>query len=354
MLNTRDIGDKLRSDLQKVYSEAERARKIIHNLLTFARRRISRRRPLDLNYVLTKALEFRSYELRSNNIEVVCQFQVPLQKVLADRYQLQQVFFNFIVNAQQAMAAMGGGKLTISTKQRGDYVCVGVSDTGPGIPKEHLTRIFDPFYTTKPVGQGTGLGLSIAYGIVTDFGGKVKIDSTENKGATVVVELPVADLDEGEGTTDAALEGELDSRDVVEPLEVPVEPSETPAIPGAVKVLALDDEPCIVELISEILAQDGHQVDVAYNGQEGLEKISNTDYDLVICDLKMPMLSGQELFKFLQENKPELAGRVVFITGDVANPSTRAFLRKSKAYVLEKPFRPGTLMRVIAKALHER
>ena len=353
LMNREGVAEDLRDDLKKIYQEADRARKIIQNLLTFARRRISRRKPLDLNYILEKALEFRAYDLMCNNIEVVRRFQAPLPKILADRYQLQQVFINFFINSQQAMRPQGGGRITLTTQASGDHVTAAVADNGPGIPKERLKRIFDPFFTTKPVGEGTGLGLSIAYGIITDMGGKVGVESEEGVGTTVIVELPVHEEKEPDTTSDGTL---LSAEGLREPLESPeMPPAEAlPKFSRSLKVLALDDEPFIVDLIVDILSQEGFNVDTASNGKDGLEMIGAADYDLIICDLKMPMFSGQELFAYLEKNRPELAKRIMFITGDVANPSTRSFLKLSKAMVLEKPFRPATLLRLIAKSQERR
>jgi len=340
-----DMDAGVRSDLKKIYSEAERARKIIQNLLTFARKRISRRKPVDLNYIIDQAIEFRSYDLTSNNIKVEKIFQVPFPKALADRYQLQQVFLNFIVNAQQAMKSMGGGTLTLSTKSVGDYVRATVKDTGPGIPKESLGRIFDPFFTTKPVGEGTGLGLSIAYGIISDLGGKLKVDSEPGKGTSIVVELPVYEVAEVE-TDDSVMAVSADgtsddSKTRMEAIESPTEKKELPPL----KVLVADDEPFILELVNDVLVDIGFTVQKAANGQEALDWTNKEDYDLIICDLKMPRLSGQDFFKQIKQNKPQLISRLMFMTGDVVSPGTRSFLKKSKAYVLEKPFRASTLLK---------
>jgi len=342
-----DLDASTRSDLKKIHGEAERARKIIQNLLIFARKRISRRKPVDLNYIIEKAVEFRGYELNSNNIKVEKLFHVPLPKVMADRYQLQQVFLNFIVNAQQAMKAMGGGKLTLATEIAGDCVRATVRDTGPGIPKESLGRIFDPFFTTKPVGEGTGLGLSIAYGIVSDLGGKLKVDSEPGKGTAILVELPTC------GVT----EEETDESDMPEDIEHVEEESKAAEGPpagadrlGPLSVLVADDEPFILELVHDVLKNEGCVVEKATNGRDALNKIDQKDYDLVICDLKMPQLSGQDFFKFLKENKPHLVPRIMFMTGDVVSPGTRSFLKKSRALVLEKPFRASMLLKRVHAA----
>ena len=144
-----------------------------------------------VNNILEDVLKLRSYEHRVNNIELEKHYANDLPEVMADYFQMQQVFLNLIVNAETAMLeANGKGKLTIATGRHNHSVKVTITDNGPGIAKENLRRVFDPFFTTKEVGKGTGLGLSICHGIVTGHGGKIYAKNQENQGATFVVELP--------------------------------------------------------------------------------------------------------------------------------------------------------------------
>jgi len=179
-------------DLGKIYGEAERAAKIVQNLLTFARRRQPKKEYSDVNNVVQSALELRAYELKTSNIEVTTKLAPGLPKIMLDFHQIQEVFLNIILNAEQAMTdAKSMGRLTIKTEEKKGYIKTTFTDDGPGIPAEHLDKIFDPFYTTKGERGGTGLGLSVCHGIITEHGGKIYAKSKPGKGATFFVELPL-------------------------------------------------------------------------------------------------------------------------------------------------------------------
>jgi two-component system NtrC family sensor kinase len=173
--------------------EAKRAAKIISNLLLFARQRPPERTETDLNQVVRDAVELRRYAMRTHQIEVHVELDPSLPTLLADGPQLQQVFLNLITNAEHALQDYPGDKrLTILTRLAGELLVVTVADSGPGVPLELRDRIFNPFFTTKKVGDGTGLGLSISDGIVREHGGQIRLASPPGEGAVFVVELPVA------------------------------------------------------------------------------------------------------------------------------------------------------------------
>jgi PAS domain S-box-containing protein len=179
-------------DLEKIYVEAERAAKIVQNLLTFARRRQPKKEYSDVNDIVQSALELRAYELKTSNIEVVTNLASKLSKIMLDFHQIQEVFLNLILNAEQAMTgANGGGKLTIKTEENNRYVRATFTDDGPGIPAEHTDKIFDPFFTTKGEKGGTGLGLSVCHGIISKHGGKIYAKCKPGKGAKFFVDLPI-------------------------------------------------------------------------------------------------------------------------------------------------------------------
>jgi len=180
-------------DLKRIYTEAERAAKVVQNLLTFARRRQPQKQYSDINEILESALELRAYELTTSNIEVVTDLAPNLPELMLDFQQIEEVFLNIILNAEQALTETnGGGKLIIKTEERKEYIRTTFSDNGPGIPAEHLDKIFDPFFTTKGEKGGTGLGLSVCHGIISEHGGKIYAKSKPGKGATFFVELPLA------------------------------------------------------------------------------------------------------------------------------------------------------------------
>jgi PAS domain S-box-containing protein len=188
----RSTDQETKQDLERIYTEAERAAKVVQNLLTFARRRQPHKQYSDINEILESALELRDYELKTSNIEVITNLAAELPEMMLDFYQIQEVFLNIILNAEQALTeAHNGGKLTIRTEKRKGYIRTTFTDDGPGIPAERLDNIFDPFYTTKGEKGGTGLGLSVCHGIITEHGGKIYAKSKPGKGTTFFVELPL-------------------------------------------------------------------------------------------------------------------------------------------------------------------
>ena len=175
-----------------MHSEAQRAARVVKNLLTFARKHTPVKQLVDVNSIIEKVLELRAYEQRVSNIQVVTRFAPDLPETMASYFQLQQVFLNIIINAEYFMIeAHHRGTLTITTEGAGNIIRVSFADDGPGISKENLGHVFDPFFTTKEVGKGTGLGLSICHGVITEHGGKIYAESELGKGATFVVELPI-------------------------------------------------------------------------------------------------------------------------------------------------------------------
>jgi len=183
---------KVSQDLERIHNEALRAATVVQNLLTFARRPEPKKEYCDINDILQKALALRAYELKTSNIEVVADLARGLPKIIADFHQIQQVFLNIIMNAEQAMTeAYRGGKLSIRTQQMMGHITISFTDDGPGIPAENLSKVFNLFFTMREKTSGTGLGLSICHGIVTSHGGKIYAKSEVGKGATFFVELPI-------------------------------------------------------------------------------------------------------------------------------------------------------------------
>jgi two-component system NtrC family sensor kinase len=180
--------------LATIDKEARRAAKIVANLLVFARQRQPERMITDLNQVVLDTLELRRYVLRTAQIELLTDLDAELPLTWADPFQLQQVLLNLITNAEHAVSDSDGLKrVVVRTFAAGDRIVASVADTGPGIPPDILDQIFNPFFTTKPVGEGTGLGLSISDGIVREHGGQIRIESTPGAGATFLIELPVVE-----------------------------------------------------------------------------------------------------------------------------------------------------------------
>ena len=200
MLEKEMPGD-IKEDMEVVYGEAQRASQVVGNLLTFARKHAVVKQMLNINSVIAKVLELRAYEQRVENISVEARFDPTLPEIMADYFQLQQVFLNIIINAEYFMKkAHQKGKLTITTEKVNSKVRASFADDGPGIDKEILGHLFDPFFTTKEVGEGTGLGLSICHGIVAEHGGRIYVESKLGKGTTFIVELPIGSARRKGGT----------------------------------------------------------------------------------------------------------------------------------------------------------
>jgi signal transduction histidine kinase len=192
LLLGKDLPGDIREDIKVIYSEARRATEVMKNLLIFARKHSPLKQLVDINSVIEKVLAIRAYEHRVENIQVIACLAPDLPLVMADYFQLQQVFLNIVINAEHFMLqAHRRGTLTVKTGCNGNAVRASFTDDGPGIAEGDLGRLFDPFFTTKEVGEGTGLGLSICHRIVTEHGGRIYAQSQPGRGATFVVELPL-------------------------------------------------------------------------------------------------------------------------------------------------------------------
>jgi PAS domain S-box-containing protein len=312
----------MKKNLDRIHKEAVRCQKIVQNLLAFARRHRPERKLVDINDVVRTTLDLRAYQLKVDNIELIVDLRPDLPSVMADAYQIQQVFINIINNAHHAIQDTGRkGSLAVRTRQSGEGVRVEFIDNGPGIAEDKIGKIFDPFFTTKETGRGTGLGLSLSYGIVKEHDGQILVHSEPGKGATFIVELPGRRADEP----------------AARPEETPAPGKARAAHPG--RILVVDDEETILELLLALLEAGGHTVDTAGNGRLALEKLRASDYDVIISDLKMPDIGGQKLYESLGAMKPHLQPRMIFSTGDTVNPGTQAFFRKIGNPYLSKPFR---------------
>ena len=192
LLRDRELPEDIKHDLEVISNEAQRASSVVKNLLTFARKHPPAKQMANVNDIIGKVLQLRAYEQRVNNITIDPHLQTDLPEVMADEFQLQQVFINIVINAEFFMIEMHNrGTMTITTQQTNGHVRISFADDGPGIAKESLGHLFDPFFTTKEVGKGTGLGLSICHGIITEHGGRIYAESEPGKGATFIIELPV-------------------------------------------------------------------------------------------------------------------------------------------------------------------
>ncbi len=335
-LAERNVDDKTRQGLEVILAESERAARIVRNLLTFARKRQTTRAMVDLNQVVRETLALRADEQKVSNIQVVEALSSGLPEVFADGHQIKQVLLNLVINAEQAcLGANGRGTIVVRTSydvDRGSAV-LEVNDDGPGIAEERQGRVFDPFFTTKEVGQGTGLGLTVAYAIVQEHSGRIWLTSTKAQGASFFVELPVS----GQHLNAPA------ARAAQQPISLE-------AFKG-LRVLVVEDEPALAVAVSEALEDAGFTVDRAGDGEEGLTRLTEANYDLIVCDLKMPRIDGMQFYRAMAAATPALARRVIFVTGDVAGTDAERFLEETACRWLSKPFRLGDLLRAARDTL---
>jgi len=334
-LTARPLDAGMRRDLDAIHNAADRAARIVRNLQTFARKRHTTRTTVDLNQVVRDTLTLRVYEQRLANIVIHEALAAGLPPVFADPHQIQQILLNFIVNAEQAMLdAHGRGTLVLRSWQdpERDVVVLEVNDDGPGVPPEVQKKIFDPFFTTKAVGKGTGLGLTVAYAIAEEHGGRIRVASGEGRGASFFLELPVVGAQ-------------------VHAQPAAAQHEALPPVPRGSRALVVEDEVALGEAVADALTDEGFRVDRALDGEEGLDRVRDQHYDVIICDLKMPKVDGMAFFDEVSATMPQIARRLIFVTGDVAGTEAERFLESSGCRWVPKPFRLRDLMRVARETL---
>src|SRR6266550_2058094 len=326
LLEQKELGTHDRGHLKVIHEQAERAGKIVRNLLTFARKGPAERTRVDLNDVLQRTLSLTSYDLKLKDISVERELSGALPDVFGDRHGLQQAVLNLVTNAAHAVAENPRERpreITVSTWFDGQ-VHLRVADTGPGIPDEIAQSVFTPFFTTKEPGKGTGLGLSITYSIVESHGGQITLEPRGPRGgAAFRVDLPPAPAD------------------AVRPALTPAHGTPLPAASPAVKrtILLVDADPAVQRTIKALFARDGHDVEVAGDPQHAVDLALGGGFDLVITDARAmaPGKRGTLLAEELVSRMPALRDRIIVATGDV-RPTTEETLARLGVRYVRKPF----------------
>jgi len=317
---------------EKLYKQAQRTHRIVQNLLSFARQHKPERIPVKMNQTVEETLALRDYDLRMSNIRVHLDLSPDLPVTAADPHQLQQVFLNMVNNAVDAILEDSTeGDLWVRTGMEGDRLVIEFTDSGRGV--KDPSRVFDPFYTTKPVGKGTGLGLSICYGIITEHGGTIRVRNAPTRGACFSIELPCQPVTASAASSDAPK-----------------------ADPGrSAHILLVDHDESVLEAVSTFLRGRDHRVQSARNMQEARGVLEQQNFDVIIADLQIaegPNSSGLE--NWLAQNKPALSRKLIWMCA--VAPSGRAADRvgDNNSRILQKPFKVSELLAAVDELLLDR
>ncbi len=324
------LAEEVKGPLDDAREAATRVRFIVRDLKIFSRSEAEEiKAPVDVQAIMESSLRMAWNEIRHRARLVKLYGRVPA--VAANEARLGQVFLNLVVNAAQAMqeGRAEHNEIRVITRLEGERVVIEVNDNGPGISPAIIGRIFDPFFTTKAVGQGTGLGLAICQRIVTDLGGELTVQSEQGKGTSFLVSLAVA----GTCHSDAA----------------PVKPTEIAGRRG--RILIVDDEEVVLRSVTRILARD-HEVVATVVASEALARCAGGErFDLILCDLMMPEMTGMDFHRELVRVAPEQATRTIFLTGGAFTAAARAFLSQTALEHIEKPFDSVNLRAIVQRYL---
>ncbi|HET7601201.1 MAG TPA: ATP-binding protein [Gemmatimonadales bacterium] len=317
LLEPNRVPTPVRDHLRVIHDQAERASRIVRNLLTFARKGTPEKEMVDLNDVVARTALLISYEMKLRSIELDCRVADGPVLVFADRYELQQVLLNLVTNAVHAVTELEPGRprrIVLSTARLEAGAELRVTDTGSGVPPALVPHLFTPFFTTKGAGHGTGLGLSLSYGLVESHGGRLAYRPGADGGAEFVVTLPVHAAEPVEPLRAAAAEASPRER--------------------AKRVLVVDEDPAVPRVLSALFAPDGFAVEAARSGEQGMRMARRRRYDLVIADGQMALDGGRPFALALLEEHPEARERLI-VTSTARSSSPRLPLA---AHHVTKPF----------------
>ena len=313
----------------KLYKQAQRTHRIVQNLLSFARQHKPERVQVHINQALEETLALRDYDLRIHNVRVHLDLAENLPVASADPHQLQQVFLNLVNNAVDAILEHStDGDLWVRTGLNGDRLCIEFTDSGPGV--KDASRVFDPFYTTKPVGKGTGLGLSICYGIITEHGGTISVRNIPASGASFTIELPHL------------------------PVASPISSSTGQRVISGKdgRILLVDHDDSVLEAMGTILRGRDHRVRTARDILEALTLLQKEDFDLIVADLHASDgVNGGGLEEWLVNHKPALRHRLIWMCSVAPSEDSGENIAGTGHYILQKPFKAADLLAVVDEML---
>ncbi|MFN0305043.1 MAG: ATP-binding protein [Burkholderiales bacterium] len=314
----------------KIRTAAERCARIVRTFLAMARQQQPERGAVAINDVIAAALDMTAYAVRSGGIDVSLDLARDIPPILADEAQLHQVLLNLMINAHHALQDQPGPRRMSVTSRHDpadDVVRLTIADNGPGIPPELRTRVFEPYFTTKPTGVGTGVGLTVSFGIVEAHGGSLTLECPDQGGAVFMIVLPVGRV--------------IATINEPEPVRV--------TRPRQCSILVVDDEADIRETLADILTGKSNHVVTVGSGREALQRMATQDFDVILTDIRMPDLDGRALYQEIERRWPERTARVIFVTGDTLISTLREFAAAMGRPVIEKPFLPDDVRRIVAE-----
>jgi len=330
LLRSQEVPPHLEKTLKKIQEQAVRSTRIVKNLLSVARQRNPERNLVDTGEILASVVELFAYEARVSNVSLELEVAPELPKILGDPHALQQIFVNLVQNAIHALKEHDGQRLIrVEAHPHPDSLHIVVSDSGPGIPEDLRTRIFQAFFTTKGPEKGTGLGLALSRSIARDHGGDLILDEAAMGGARFVVRLPLPRAVVGDA---AALP--------------------TLGVSLGLKVLVVDDENDVREAVVAQLGRIGCQVTSTSTAAEAKRIIDQGEFDAVLTDIRMPGTSGLELYQFVHARNEQKARGFVFMSGDYANEDVYREVHDTGQPILEKPFTTDELVDVLRRSTH--
>jgi two-component system cell cycle sensor histidine kinase/response regulator CckA len=337
-----DLSDEARAEMQSILRQARRASKLLRGLLRFVRAGEKRAAHVNLNDVVRSAIDLVSYRFTVDEISIEGRLDPSLPPVLGDANRLEQVLVNLLSNALDALRGVPPPRrLVVDSFVDDGRVCVAVVDNGPGVAPEIAARLFRPFATTKGR-RGTGLGLYISRQLVREAAGDLGLDAAAGRGARFLLWLPAA----------PTLDGARHEPSAAPTLPGPPSPAPDTTLAG-IRVLLVDDEEMIRRAIVRFLARRGAEVTEAADGVQALERLAGFEPHVILADLRMPKMDGAELYARLQAERPALAERVLFLSGDITQLAGRGLAPVARERVLVKPVELAELEQRIREFIRE-
>ncbi len=316
--------------IERIGQSAERCARIVKTFLAMARQRPAILEQCSLNDVVEMAFDLAGYDARAKGTRIVFDLDSTLPMVDADSDQLVQVFSNLITNATHALSdKRHEGVLTLKTyfDEKLQLVVAEVVDNGIGISTEDQVRIFEPFFTTKEAGDGTGIGLAFCYRIIDTHGGRLSVKSRPGRGARFIVRMKQSERS----------------------VTFPSARHHSQLSHQPKRILVIDDEADVAQLMCDIFEDEGHSVEKLYGASAALDQLQSVTFDAVFCDIKMPGIGGEEFWDQLIADNPEQAQRTAFVSGDILSPGVARFLERTGVPHLEKPVVPAELIKLLEK-----